>query len=455
MVKPDQRIGDIPSAKSVYKEAFRMAWPALTESFLVMLIGSADTAMVGQLGTRAISAVGICGQPRMILFCIFFALNVGVTAVIARRRGENRPDAANRTLRACLLIALALSVILGTLGFFLRDQILRLAGTQDDYFDMARVYFTVTALSLPLNALCMTITAAQRGAGNTRVSMRVNLTANIVNVIFNYFLIFGKFGFPKLGVLGAALATSLGTLVGLVLAIISVCKPKQFIRLEFHGSWLPDNEALKAIFSVSSSAAVEQLCLRIGFLIYARLVADLGTNDFATHQVCMTLLSISFSFGDGLTVAATALVGQNLGRKRADLSIIYGKACQRMGLVCAAIIIISFTCFGQFFVSLFTDEAYVLTACIPLLWLAAAASPFQIAQVITNGTLRGAGDTKFVAILSLVCITILRPVLSYVLTYPLGFGLIGAWFGMLLDQILRYAGSQWRYASGKWAKIKL
>ncbi len=173
---------------------------------------------------------------------------------------------------------------------------------------------------LIFNSLSMTINAAQRGAGNTRISMRTNLTANLVNVVFNYLLIGGNLGFPRLGVAGAAVATVLGSAVSLGMAIASLLHRDRFLTVLEKEPWRFDGTVLKSLANISSSAFVEQVFMRIGFFIYAKIVASLGTTDFATHQICMNIMSLSFTFGDGLSVASAALVGQSLGAKRPDMA---------------------------------------------------------------------------------------------------------------------------------------
>jgi len=302
----------------------------------------------------------------------------------------------------------------------------------------------------------LTINAAQRGAGNTKISMTTNLTANLVNLIFNYLLIGGHLGFPKLGVAGAAIATVLGSIVGFGMALYSVLgRRHHFLCLRSPAPWSFDKGTMKSLTHISSSALVEQVFMRIGFFTYAKIVAGLGTDAFATHQICMNIMSMSFTFGDGLQVACAALVGQNLGAKRPDLSIIYGKVGQRIALCISALLsLLFFTCAGPL-MRLFTTDAEIVREGIPLLYITAIVTYAQISQVVYSGCLRGAGDTRYVAMVSMVSIMVVRPLLSYVLCYPIGMGLIGAWVGVLIDQYMRLFATMPRFSSGKWTKIQV
>ncbi len=455
MIKPSKTVGEIPSAGEMYSSTMKMAWPSITESFLVALVSIIDTIMVSSLGETAIAAVGITGQPRLMVLSVFMALNTGIVAVVARRRGQNDQTGANRCLRQCLLIIASLSILISGIAYIFTRPLLLFAGAQSDAIDMAVTYFRIVLLGLPANIISLAINAAHRGAGNAKISMRTNITANIVNCIFNWLLIGGNLGFPAWGIAGAAVATSLGSYVAMCMSIYSVMKSGGFLHLTLHESYLPDRNTMGSIVKVSSSAMVEQLFMRIGFFTYNKIVASLGTLDYATHIIGMNILTLSFSFGDGLTIAASALVGQNLGRKRPDLSELFCKCTLRIGFIVSAILTIVFVVFSEFIFGLYTDDQNIIKVGIILVYIIAFIVVGQITQVIYSGCLRGAGDTKFTAITAMVSIACVRPTLSWLLCYPLGFGLYGAWIGVLIDQYLRLLLVGWRFYQGKWKNIEV
>lgn len=455
MIKKQDVIGDVPDTRQVYKNAIDMAWPSAIESVLVGLVSSIDTMMVGSLGASAIAAVGITNQPKFILLAIIFSLNVGVTAIVARRRGEKDREGANRCLRQALFICLILSAILSVIGFTFARPMLLFAGAQPDVIDLAVTYFRIIAIGNFFTSVSLTINAAQRGSGNTKISMRTNIVANIINLIFNFLLINGHLGFPKLGVTGAAIATLLGNIVAFSMSLRSVSKADGFLHIKLKSNWKLDKETVKGIAGVSGSSFVEQICMRVGFLVTTMLVASLGTIAFATHQICMNIVNISFTFGDGLGVGASALVGQNLGAKRPDLATIYSKTIQRIALTVGGILFILFITGRYFLVGLFTDDNSIILMGGQIMIIMAMMTPVQTVSVVIGGTLRGAGDTKFVAYSSLISIGIVRPFTTWLFCYPLGFGILGAWFSFMTDQCLRLLINSWRFKTGRWTKIRI
>ncbi len=441
--------------KRVYTSLLRFSWPAALEAVLIGLLTFVDTIMVGQVSPAAIAAVGVTNQPRFIFFAVFFALNVGVTAIVSRRKGEDDRESANLCLGQAFSICVLLSIVLCAASIVFARPLLRLAGAGDDIIDDAAIFFDLTMVGMTFTALTMVMNAAQRGSGNTRIALVTNLAANIVNITLDWLLICGHLGFPRLEVKGSGIATLSGNIVGFIIALVSVLRKGGYIRLSLKNCRRPDMPTIRRLFKISSSAASEQLFIRIGFFIYAMLVAKLGTEALATHQICMSIINLSYCVGDGLGMGAAALVGQSLGRKRADLAAVYGKASQRIGLLVSVMLVLVFLFGGRFLLILFTDEAPIIAAGIKLLYIVAISSPFQISNVVYTGCLRGAGDTKYVAVSSFISIGVIRPFMTWLFCYAFGLGLIGAWLSLLLDQIMRYLFAMVRFSRGKWKNIKV
>ena len=456
MVAPSLVKGELPYAKQAYGTCLSIAWPSAIESVLVALVSSVDTMMVSSLGPKAISAVGVTGQPRMLMMTAILSLNMGVTAVVARRRGEGDMIGASKTLKQSLWINLMLGAIMVAISCFLTEPIMRLAGAQAEYIADSVAYFRIIMSGQFFACIGMTINAAQRGCGNTKVSMRSNVTANLVNIVFNYLLINGNFGFPKLGVVGAAIATAIGHMVAFLMALYSVVHPhKGELNIVDGGKWGFDKKTLSSVTKVATGAFTEQISLRAGLFAFSSIIARLGTIQFATHQISMSLSQLIFSFADGLGVASSSLVGQGLGMKRPDLSTIYGKIGQRCSMLIGFTLSLLLVIFRRPLYGLFTDDAEVIALGMRLCYFVAAVCMIQTSQVVISGCLRGAGDSRYVAVTSLVSIGTFRVGLSYLLCYPLGIGVYGAWIGFLVDQCTRLVLNYTRFHRGGWTKIEL
>jgi len=452
--------GEIPSTKNLYKDFMIMAWPAMVESVLMSLVNLVDTMMVSKCGTNAVAAVGLTTQPRMIFYAVFFALSVAVTAIVSRRRGQNYREGANACLSQAMGLVAVLGVILCGAAIAVADPLLRFAGANNDTIVEATKYFRITVFGLIFTSFGMIINAAQRGSGNTKLSMRTNVVANITNIIFNALLINGLWIFPELGVTGAAIATLIGNIASFCMSLFSLFQKGKYLQFNLKGMIFWNVQQLKALGKVAVGASTEQLIMRVGFFVFAKVIAELGTAEIATHTICMNIMLLSFASGDGLGVAASALIGQNLGKNRPDLASLFAKAGQRVGLVVSLILILVLSFGGGFMIELFADPAdvnynYVIDAGRILTFFIAAISPGQISQVIYNGALRGAGDTKYVAVTSMVSIGVFRTLLAFVLCKFTSLGLFGAWISLFADQYMRLIFSAYRFISGKWKEIHL
>ena len=275
--------------------------------------------------------------------------------------------------------------------------------------------------------------------------------------IGNYLLIGGNFGFPALGIKGAALATVFGTVVACGMSILSLFSKDGFISVYYmiKKRVRLRISALGNIMNIGSNIFLEQLLLRIGFMSTAVMTAKLGTDAFAAHQVGMNVMSLSFSFGDGMQVAAVALIGRSLGEERPEMAKLYGFICQRMGNGISLILAVLYLLGGRTFFGLYFEEPHIVAMGVQIMQVIVIVVMLQISQVIYMGCLRGAGDVRFTTIVSTFSVTFVRTISSYLLCYPLGLGLMGIWFGVVCDQLCRFILTRWRFRSGVWVKVKI
>ena len=447
---------NIPDKKLI-KETINIAWPAVIESFFVAFVGLIDSYMVSGLGSNAVAAIGLTTQPKFMGLSMFFAINVSLSALVARRKGEDRKEDANRILVSGILFIMIAAVIISTLLVSCADGIIRFCGSNADTHNLAVLYFKIIMGGMIFNCIQMGINSSQRGAGNTRITMRTNLASNTVNVIFNYLLIGGKFGFPALGVRGAALATVLGTVVASVMSIRSLFKKDCFVSIPYivKNKILPRLDAFKSLIKVGYSVFFEQLLMRVGFMATSIMAAKMGTASMAAHQVGMNIMGLSFSFGDGLQATAVALIGRSLGQKDEALAKEYGRTCRMLGLIISFFLACIYFFGGHAIMSAFFEEPEIVKIGVDITRIIIIVVIFQVSQVIYMGCLRGAGDTGYTALASIISVTVIRTAFSYMFGYILGFGINGVWMGILADQVSRFIFGSVRFKQGKWTKIKI
>lgn len=451
ILRNDTVQGELPPNRDMLSRLFRMALPATAEAVLLSLVSLVDTIMVSNLGTYAITAVGLTTQPRMLFMSFYWAVTFATSAIIARRHGEDDRENANRTLKCALIIIVLMSAAFGVIAVLFGGELVRLVGAKPDTQEYAAEYFRIVVGCSFFSAVSMTMNAAQRGIGNTKITLRTNIVSNLVNLCGNFLLIEGRFGFPALGVRGAAVATVAGTVVAFVMSTASLLPKDSFVHLRYKLTGaLFNRQTTGAMWKIGSGALWERLTVRVGFILFAVIVASLGTDEFAVYQIGMNVMTISFSFGDGLSVAAIALVGFSLGQRRSDLAKVYVKCCQRIGFIISIVLSALYVFLGKQIYMLFSKDPYIYNSGQQVMRVLCVIVVIQISVVIYMAALRAAGDTRFTSLVSWA--TLLRPAVCYLLCVVFEVGLYGAFVGIAVDQLLRLILVVSRFSKGKWTE---
>ncbi len=439
----------------IKKGIVSLAWPAITEMVLMTITQIVDMLMVGRLGPAAIAAVGIANQPSFFVMGVFQAMAVGTTAVVARTMGAGDAVSAGRTLKQSILLALVTGVVFT--GFFLAISplVIRFMGAGPGVYPSSLAYFRVVVGGLIVTALTVILTAALRGAGDTRTPMVVRGVANLLNILLNYLLIFGAFGFPRLEVMGAATGTVLSRVFTVVVLFLLIRSNRTV--LHWTGPLLSrwDMALIRRIVHVGFPAAAEQVIMRSGQLLFVRTVASMGTVAMAAHQVAMNIESLSIMPGFGFSVAATTLVGQHLGAGRPTWAARAGTLTSQVAVRAMTVMGILLFLFGPSLVRFYTSDPGVIALGGTALRILALAQPFCAISFTMAGALRGAGDTRFVMLSTAVGIWVLRLSTAHILGIMMGLGVAGAWIGLVTDQLARSFLTRRRFRGGTWKRIRI
>lgn len=423
------------------KKYFHIAIPAALESIFMILLASADLIMVGTLGPAAIAAVSIFLQPRLVLLTVARSMASAVTLLTANKFGAGHTHEINKVMRQAALLSLVVMGVLHVVFFVLLKDILLIMGAEADYLEQGMAYGTISTVAVFITSMTLIFQAVQLGLGQTAVIMKTNLVGNILNVVCNFFLIFGIGPFPALGVTGAAIGTVLGASVTLLLTFY-VMGHQHFFHQGF--IQLPDKGFWKEFFPVASSVFSELGCERIGMVLFAKMAASLGTVPFAVHSICTNICEIYYDFVLGLGKASMVLAGQSRGAKNADEWRIYRNAGIKWALVFSTISFAVTLIFKEELFRIYSSDPESLAMSGVVMVIVALISYPEAHAIVTANVLRGSGKTKLVAVYSFVLITILRPLMTAFLLYVLDMGLVGAWIAMILDQSIRAICYSWQ-----------
>ena len=441
--------------RSFSRETFDMAWPAVIESVLVALAGIVDTLMVSSLGKASVSAVGITNQPKFFVFTFFFAINTCISLMIARKVGEKNRRDANGLFVTGLFIVICMCALLTVICLLFAETFMSLAGANAETVGKSAQYFRVIMGGSIFNLLLLYVNAAQRGSGNTRLAMRTNIVSNIVNLVFDYLLINGKFGFPALGIIGAAIATVLGTACACVISVRTLFLEKSFVQVQYivQEKIRPEIGYAKDMAGISTAILSENILSRLGMMITSSMTARVGTDPFAAHLVGMNFMTLGFAFADGLQAAAVALFGRSLGEGDIEKAKKYTWCSLQFGLIISAVFSGIMLLFNQQIYNIYYPNDAVMAGYGRMIaFYFAVILPIQISKTIFSAVLRGAGDVRYTMIGTTAGVTVIQPLCLYVFTNYFHMGLQGVWLSILISQgiqLILFAG---RYFSNQWMK---
>lgn len=434
---------------------FLLAIPAIIENISQVLIGVVDIYFVGQLGTEAIAGVGVTNLTMNVYIAFYLALGIGTTAVVSRAIGSGDPKKAAHGVKQSLLMTGIIGGLFGLINLVFARRILLLLGAESEVISYALPYFLSVAVPSVFLGINMVLASALRGAGNTKSPMKIGIFANVINALLDYVLIFGIFGFPGLGILGAGLATTFSRIISVILLIHRINKEEGKLHVAFFSTWKIDRKMFSSLGRISLPAAAERLIMRSGQVIYGGMIIQIGTEAYAAHNIAGTIESFSYLPGMGFGVAAATLVGQNLGKNQKREAQRTGLTAYLMSTLFMVVIGGVFYIFAPFFAGLFSEDPLVIDQVVRVLRIIALFQPFLAVTLVTTSALQGAGDTKFPMISSLIGIWGIRVVGVYILSFRMDYGLVGVWTAYAIDITLRGILLMLRFLKGKWKDIEI
>lgn len=433
-----------------------LSWPAIVRMLLVMSVGIVDIMMIGRLGEEdPLAAVGLSNQYLWLFYSLIGGVSVGTTALIAQHLGAKEREEASRIAKQSILLGSLLALAVSIPTALNSEQLILWLGATDKVAELGGAYLRIVLGVLFFSFNLWMVNAIFQGAGNTKTPMYIMAFVNTLNIALDYLLIFGIGPFPKLGVIGAATASAVSRILGAVIGWTLLLKGRYGVTLSLGGVLKPYLREMKRILWVGIPASIEMLLRSGSNLFYMFIIASLGTTAIAAHQVAIRAESFSYMPGFGFAIAATTIVGQNIGagkRERAERS---GLEASYLALLFMGFMGIIFFLFPFQFMGIFTVNERVIELGAPCLMIVALSEPGLALNMVLAGGLRGAGDTKYPMIITGFGSWCIRLPLAYFLAITLGYGLIGAYMAMTFDVILRGIIMLVRFRSEKWKEMNL
>ena len=429
---------EIITSGHVWTAVWYVAWPTAVNTFIqtaYMIVNRMFLGRVPDGAAQALAAVGIGGSVLMIQFAVTLGLSVGTSALVSRFLGARSYEDADDTTRQSLVLSVISAILTSIPLIALSHEIARAVGAQGRVIGLAGDYVVIVAYSsIPL-FLYATITSVLRSAGDVRSPLYVGAVVLSINVLFDWLLIFGIGPFPQLGVRGAAIATGISRVVGMVLIFVSLRRSvlgNALSNMHVHLGWS------MRIIRIGWPAALQNLIWTTAYAGFIRVLAFLpnATPAQAAVTVAITIESMAVMPGIAYSIAAAPLVGQNLGAGKPDRAehsawVATGQAAAIMFAVAVMFFVIP-----KQLALMFTDKTSVVPLIVSYLRINAVSEPFLALAMVLRGALQGAGETRIPAWIAFITNWAIRLPLAWLFAVHLGYGPPGAWAAMCSTTIL-------------------
>ncbi len=431
-----------------------LAWPAVVGNLMYTLTSLVDMIMVGGLGVTALAAVGLGGLILWVSYGIMASVATGTTALVARFTGARRKKDVRRALTQAFLLVALFSVFLTAFAYHYSEAVLRIMGADHEVSRLGGSYLRMVFLSTFFFFFSYVAEGALRGGGDTKTPLKIDMVVNALNVVLDYLLIYGKFGFPMLGVPGAGIASAVSFTMGALVYFGVLLSGRYAVSLK-GASLAVDTQVMGRILRIGVPSSVERLVMAGSMTVYTSIIIGFGTAALAAHQVGLRIESLSFMPGLGFAVAATALVGQNLGAEKPEKAYSLGWETSKLCAWLMSLVGVVLFLFPETFLHIFTRDEEVVELGVIYLRLVAISQPALALTFVLAGGLNGAGDTRWVMYTTVLGLWFFRLPLAYLLGMVLGLGVLGAWVAMIIDILARSLALAYRFRSKKWMAIEV
>jgi putative MATE family efflux protein len=431
-----------------------LAVPMVLEMCMESLFGVVDVFWVSHLGADAMATVGLTETALTLVFVIALGLSMGATALVARRIGEKDEQSAGLVAVQAIIIGLVVSTATAIFGYFFAPNLLHIMGASDSVVKLGSGYTRMILSGSVTIFLLFLINAVFRGAGDAAIAMRVLWVANLVNICLNPCLIFGLGPFPRLGVTGSAVGTTIGRGIGVLLQVWVLTSGRG--RLSLHASQLRADFAIMwRLIRLSLNAMFQYMVQMASWIGMVRIIASFGSDATAAYTVAFKVIIFAILPSWGMSNAAATLVGQNLGAgkpARAEASV------WRTGLynmLFLGTIGVAFFIWAPQIIALFTTDPKVLPLAVSALRIFSCGNVSYSYGMVITAAYNGAGDTATPTVLNLICFWLCQIPLAWALAFHTGLGPNGVYVSVLISDTLLAALSVVLFRRGTWKQVKV
>lgn len=438
----------------VRKTLYLLALPVLAEQILNTCVAIFDTFLAGQISASATSAIGLAAYVDWLVSMTVMLVGTGTTAMVARFTGNDQHSEANHIANQSMMMSLMLGAIAMVLIFLCAPAFAWYCNMTGDAYSITVEYLRIAALGHLFLSPALVGSAALRGIGNMRTPMIIFSVINVINIIASISFVYGLGPCPRLGVTGIVIGTVIARFLGTILMLTVLIRGRAGIRLKWKELILIRDKVLR-ILKIGIPAAADGVIMWSGHFIFLAILSrlapyPLGEAYFAAHIVAVRVEAFTYLPAMAWAAATATMIGQTLGagkyRRAKQIGHEGVLQCGSLSVVMGIIFFFS----AQFIYETMSNDPLVQSEGVPLFRILALLQPCMVISIVYVGALRGAGDTRYPMLITILGVILLRLPLGYFFGIVCQGGLYGAWLGMFADMIWRAISISIRYSRGRW-----
>lgn len=427
-----------------------LAGPIFVETLLVMMLGAVDTFMLSRHSDNSVAAVGVVNQLMNLVFLLFEVISLGTSILCSQYIGAGQRDKVIQVVGTSLLFNFLFGIVVSIALLFLAEDLLMLMGLRPDLMADGLPYMQIVGGFAFLQALSLSLSASLRSADKAKYPMYVAMVVNVLNIIGNYTLIFGKFGMPALGVEGAAISTSFCRFVSVTILFVILFKkhipsfPKELFT---PFPWVE----LKNLLKIGIPSAGEHMSYSLSQIVITYFINIISNQALATRSYVTNIVMFTFIFALSIAQGGAILIGHLVGMKKIQAAYTIGKRIMRMGAAMSVSLALLTALFGKQILSLLTSDPWIIATGASILWVEVLLEHGRALNFFGVNALRSTGDIYFPVNVGIIVMWTVQVIGSYVLGISMGWGLVAMWAIFALDENIRGFIFVHRWNSFKWA----
>ena len=444
-------MAEVIQQENIRRRLFKLAAPIFIETLLIMMLGAVDVIMLSRHSDNSVAAVGVVNQIIVLTFLIFEVINLGTSVLCSQYLGAKMHKNVVQVVGVSLLMNLVVGVSVSLFLFGMNETILQWMGLTPELMKDGTDYMRIVGAFAFFQAISLTLSASLRSANKAIYPMMVTVVVNILNIIGNYTLIFGEFGFPEMGVEGAAISTAFSRGVSMVILFFILFKKhiRKFPLAYFRP--FPFKE-LKNLLKVGLPSAGEQLSYSSSQVVITYFINVLGTEALAARTYSVNIIMFSFLFCIAIAQGGAICIGHLIGEKRPHAAFLLGKYVMKKSVLITVCLSLITALMGPFIFGWLTTNEQIIRMGVTILAIDVILEIGRPINIFATNALRAAGDVNYPFYLGLVVMWSVAVGCGYLFGIHWGWGLAGMWVAFLLDENIRGIVFVRRWYGMKWVK---